>query len=79
MKNAREITIKLSLVTGCETVDQEQYEDDDGKHGDIHEEHLSIESVSLEIHNLNGLIEDGIEEKVALSIPENQFIKNRSQ
>ena len=63
------VFLRLCYLTRSETVEQENDEDDDGEHRDIHEEHLGVKSVSFEIHNLNGLIEDGVEEKVALSIP----------
>ena len=44
--------------------DKKKQEDSQAKHADVHEEGLGVEAL-VKLHNLDGFIEDGVDEEVA--------------
>ena len=47
---------------------KKKHENGGSGHGHVHEEGLGVESF-VKLHNLHGLVEDGIDEHVAGSVP----------
>ena len=66
------------FFTWGELSDKKKREDCDGDHEDVHEEDLGVEAL-VELHDLDGLIEHGVEEEVALQIPERKENVNTSE
>ena len=52
-----------------EGVGQKKQQDCHGHHRHVHEEHLGVKAITLELDDLDGLIEHGVKEEVALGVP----------
>ena len=58
----------VDKLTPKHRVAQKKHEECNGDHEDPHEEHLRVEAF-VELDDLHGLIEDGVEVEVALGVP----------